>query len=689
MISSKNIASKKNLSLAFDRLLTNPESTYKSFFRDSYSAYGMVSEKNIEILNKKLLAGYIPEKTIRVFMPKANGLNRMYTLLTVEDQIVYQAYANIIAVELTNNEEIKRRYKRSVFGNLFTDSSCMFFYQQWQDSYKAYTRAIIKAYNKGLKYIASFDLTACFDSINHFLLRSILLKKCNFSENCSDTFISLLKRWESSDGLELATGIPQGPQASGIVAEAILQEYDSYIEELQKDNSFRYFRYVDDIRILSDNEDTVRWVLFLLDKKSKELGLFPQSSKITVHEISNIDDEIKRISKPLFDDEIDEEKKPDIAASAINQLVNNNTSDLTTIKRYFHNIKQDAKSNRIAIKAVEKYPNLIHSFAYYVKRYPRKIPPTIADYIYGICKEKTRQFSSGILLDSVCGNMREKDLEKFISLAGEQIKADQKKHFIIDDRYRLQLILLVLMGSKKSSKALKGYIEKCSWWVKSNLIYQAQKNRLIDKLGASFLAEYINSEKGELAISGAYCYLLSTKKIPSLINTSSYAHNLFVEAGLECKERHSDSQIPRYLQELVGFKKKFDWKKKLNKDHDHVERTIFIALGYWKTDLTAFVNMWDTIDDMLYGCIAGKHSSALGGYNKGQLGSILTNKNFIKILPNFQKLCTTIHELRLKSHLSHPIIKRTRRHTGPIAQSNRKIIPSLIKKALDEIVNYW
>ena len=42
------------------------------------------------------------------------------------------------------------------------------------------------------------------------------------------------------------------------------------------------------------------------------LGLFPQSSKIAIHEISNIDDEIKRISKPLFEEELDDEKKPDI-----------------------------------------------------------------------------------------------------------------------------------------------------------------------------------------------------------------------------------------------------------------------------------------------------------------------------------------------------------------------------------------
>lgn len=136
-----NVAKQSNLTLAYTRLLTNPESTYKNFFRDTYSIYGMASEKNIALLQKSVKAGYLPTQSIRVFMPKANGLNRMYTLLSIEDQIVYQAYANILAKSLTSIPEITKRYKKSVFGNLCAPPESEFFYQRWQDSYKAYTAA--------------------------------------------------------------------------------------------------------------------------------------------------------------------------------------------------------------------------------------------------------------------------------------------------------------------------------------------------------------------------------------------------------------------------------------------------------------------------------------------------------------------------------------------------------------------
>ena len=161
LFSMRDIAKQDNLLLAYNRLLTNPESTYKNFFRDTYSAYGMAISKNIALLHKEVKSGYLPVDTVRVFMPKANGLSRMYTLMSIEDQIVYQAYANVLAEALVTNPKVRRRYKKSVFGNLYSNADSLFFYQKWQDSYKAYTKAIIKAYESGNKYIASFDLTAC------------------------------------------------------------------------------------------------------------------------------------------------------------------------------------------------------------------------------------------------------------------------------------------------------------------------------------------------------------------------------------------------------------------------------------------------------------------------------------------------------------------------------------------------
>ncbi len=690
MVSITNVANKANLALAYNRLLTNPESTYKNFFRNTYSAYGMAVEQNIEVLRKKLKAGYLPMPTIRTFMPKSNGLSRMYLLMSIEDQIVYQAYANALAEALVANPQIKRRYKKSVFGNLYSNKNSPFFYQKWQDSYKAYTKAIVRAYEAGNNYIASFDLTACYDSINHKLLFNILRDRCRFSENCAKSFILLLEKWESANELELGTGIPQGPQASGVVAEAVLAEYDAYIELIQKSLPFQYFRYVDDIKILSDNESTVRWVLFLLDKKSKELGLFPQSSKIAVHKIINIDDEIKRISIPLFEDDFDDEKKPLVALSAIRKLMKEDPPDLTTIKRYFQYVKQDAASNRLAIAAVKRFPNMVHSFAFYVQRYPRKIPPTISDYIYGCCQDKTQQFAAGLLLESVVGNLSVKDEERFALLAANILTLDKKSSFIVDSRFRANLISLLLIHNASLSSKQKNYIKSSNWWVQSSFIYQAQKSHQVSKVGDRFITDYIKSSECDIAIASATCCLLaSNPNIPTPISEiSPYAQIIFKQSGLIQRSRYSNSQIPRYLNELAGVQIKFAWKKKLGKEHDQIERTLFTALGYWKTDLTAFVNIWDTMDDRLCCLLVNAHPE-LGGYTLGKIGGIDKSKSFISNIPRFHKMCMTLHQLRLHSHLSHSEVRGTHQYTGPIPQKKRREILRLIKSGLEEMMQFW
>lgn len=685
-----NVYKQSNLELAYHRLITNPESTYKNFFRDIYTAYAFSLSENIKIIRCKLKAGYVPGGSIRTFMPKANGLNRMFTLLSIEDQIVYQAYANIIAESLTSNSKCQHRYGKSVFGNLYTNSNDIFFYQEWQKSYRSYTKAIIKSYKAGNNYIASFDLTACYDSINHVLLRSLLHGKYHFSEDCANEFINFLKKIESSDGPELAVGIPQGPLASGIIAEVVLSEFDAYIEKIRKRYSFQYFRYVDDIKILSENEETTRWVLFLLDRKSKELGLLPQASKTSAHKIQDINEEIKRISKPLFDNEFDDNKKSSIAIEQIQHLLKQNPADLTTIKRYFHKIQPCAKANQQAIAMVSRFPNTVHSFAYYVIRYPRKIPPTISNYIYTCCHDKTQQFSSGILLESIIGNMTYHDIVRFLELAKTLLAEDKKSHFIIDSRYKSQLIFFVLAYGNISLKKAEGIIKRSDWWIKSKLLFQLSKQDIRHDVQNFCIGKYVCEKNCDLGLTASSCILTSTYEVsfPAIHLLSPLAQNTLKRAGIIQRSRYSTSQINRYIHEITEQPFSFQWKKHLTNEHNQLEKEFFTEVGYWKTDLTAFVNLWDTIDDRLCSIVVKDHSE-LGGYSLGNIGGIKGSCGFTSHIPKFYKMCMDIHDFRLSSHLSHAIVKTTHKYTGPIAQKNRRKIKKLISEGILDLINYW
>jgi hypothetical protein len=90
--------SKPNLRLAWKWLATNPEPQFKNYVRHIYRAYSLCIEANLDDLHKRLVNhSYTPQHATKLFFPKKSGILRPYSLLCVEDQIVYQALINVIA----------------------------------------------------------------------------------------------------------------------------------------------------------------------------------------------------------------------------------------------------------------------------------------------------------------------------------------------------------------------------------------------------------------------------------------------------------------------------------------------------------------------------------------------------------------------------------------------------------------
>ena len=58
---------------------------------------------------------------------------------TVEDQIVYQATANVVAERLL--PKVRRRYNKEVFGHLYAGKSSKWFYRKWSDGYARFNAA--------------------------------------------------------------------------------------------------------------------------------------------------------------------------------------------------------------------------------------------------------------------------------------------------------------------------------------------------------------------------------------------------------------------------------------------------------------------------------------------------------------------------------------------------------------------
>lgn len=116
----------KNLRRAYRWLLSNPDPIYKEYFRDAYDAFALASETHLKwIRNEGIRERYQASHASKVMLPKASGSLRSITLLTVEDQIVYQACVNIVAEALYRRT--RRRHETVVFAHLYGGKSSPFF----------------------------------------------------------------------------------------------------------------------------------------------------------------------------------------------------------------------------------------------------------------------------------------------------------------------------------------------------------------------------------------------------------------------------------------------------------------------------------------------------------------------------------------------------------------------------------
>ncbi len=274
--------------LAWNRINTGANHQVKRYFRHLYASYSIALDANIQDLHERLRHGsYEPQQPVRVFLPKPSGLQRPLTLLSLEDQIVLQAIANLFANKLRNRR--KAVEKRYVYSNILCKkNNDIFFLEDWHPYYEAFTGKILYLYRKGYHWIGEFDLAAFYETIAHDLLLKTAFPRGGLGQY-HDRFLRWLKTWSAEKpNTSHGHGIPQGPIASDFLADCFLLHVD---KEMGK--RFCYMRYVDDVRIMGKSEQEVRRAAIELEILCRNRGLIPQAKKCELKKIGSAD-EIRR-----------------------------------------------------------------------------------------------------------------------------------------------------------------------------------------------------------------------------------------------------------------------------------------------------------------------------------------------------------------------------------------------------------
>ena len=161
-----DLNSLNNIKLAWIRTLSGENTDYRNLQRVEIDAFGWAEDDNLQYLQTELRnKTYSPSPSTKIYLPKPSGLLRPITLLRIEDTVVYQSIANVLAEKA--RRYISKYYLKTVFSNILSSPGYPLFYRRWKYGYRRWNLAKQQAIQDGYTWMGELDLTSFYDVIDH------------------------------------------------------------------------------------------------------------------------------------------------------------------------------------------------------------------------------------------------------------------------------------------------------------------------------------------------------------------------------------------------------------------------------------------------------------------------------------------------------------------------------------------
>jgi hypothetical protein len=684
----RRVAARGNLDLAWLRLRTSTEPAYREYFRPLYRAFGVAADEHLDVLHDALIGGYYePSPATKVYFPKPSGLQRVYTLLTVEDHVVYQAIANTIADRL--HRRFRERYLRSVFGHIYAGPGNPFFYRDWRSSYKSYAGAIRRAFKDGYLHTASFDLTACYDSIDHGVLEHFL-GDLGVSLEVSRLLCKMLHQWTGANPakpIHHSHGIPQGPVPSGLLAEVVLAYFDSTARK----KGLRYFRYVDDIRLFAKDEFTLRHELIALDIKSKEVGLFPQSSKVSIHRVTNIEEEIKGVSQPAGTYGtrvvVDQRKlkKALISLSPRFRVANQS--------QFKYDLGGAAPNSALILRLLailDREPSFYYPVCRYIARCPRVSRKASRELLKVLRSHDLYPGFAAGLLRCARENLHRDAQPTLFAYCKSRLKGRRSSR---SPEVRAAAAAVLLWNRQLTWQESRDVLAwKDSWWLRAWTPGFLRPDHIGVPSYEAIIHDLLRDEASGPALVGAELLVTHRLAVPRpMRDVNPAAQRTLLAVGKIGRVQHATCPIRTRVVRTLGAKMRpVVWTKIFDaRTYRLMITRVAVWASYATTDSTAWVVLTDTMNDILLDALH-KHDSAIGSYSLGNIGSAMQpTSRLAKKYPKLYAIIDRVHDLRLGADLAHPVTRSTNAPTSRIPfREMRKLLRPLEAGYL-ELWQHW
>ena len=683
-----------NFDLAFTRVLTSSNGSYKNFFRHYYASYDLARKENLKHLIAEIVSGkYQPSRPRHIYYPKSSGVLRPITLLRVEDQIVYQALLNVVA-ERFSNLQSGHAFTRT-FGALFQGPSSDFFYYDWHHAYEQFNFAIEQAVAAKQDYFSEFDLVSFYELIDHGILRTTLSKRIK-SPEFLDFLFNCLGHWTHNKTGELRHGVPQGPAPSAFLAECILFTMDSL-----KFKGVTYLRYIDDIRILSASPTPIRRALIQLDLKSKALGLVPQAQKITApRKVADASEITKKIPSLVLEQESQAKLSQKVVRKLFKDSLLKDKSGWRVINpTHFKYSLGRLNANPTILKRVAeiagRQPELATQIGAYFQKFPKS--KEVVSLIHALLdKDPVYDAVAASYVDALDVCDPGTGMGKHLTLVDNVSKATEEKSLLVPlacetfRGRRIHLPKALSMIQTQKEKLVRSLLVE-------RLFRDANQASFNIKKGQGILETMCCDSDPDLSRYAAATLLEFAEpawKAPPCAS-SSVARLLFGVGKTSTGPRLA-TVLDVFFKEVLGIATKMKWKKALGSDLAALEQRCLRVQTLRNGDQTARILIIDTFNDFLcqkfcsvHPSLSGPYKSAAGKKHHPDFGAWISQPQQAKLLPNANAWFVSIHDARIKSDLAHASQSAGGKHTKPITRQQAEKLWAGAKVAYSELLQEW
>lgn len=677
-----------NLELAFRRILFAQNYNYRQFQTTELNAFAWAENENLEQLRREIVNQvYEPDEATKIFEPKISGLLRPFTALSIKDSIIYQALINLIADKCY--PKLSEQYYVRVFSNVLPKPrKSQYFFRSWKTGRKRLDEAKKRVFDNGYMWMGKLDLTSFYDLIDHTLLRKVLIKN-GIDDEIVNLLLKCLGVWTKyPKGLQHGHGIPQGPVASSLLAECILNNLDTRMTKLV---DTVYMRYVDDITVMSTSEKEARKQFARIEILCRQLGLVP-AVKIPIRKLSKIEDTIIDepsqpidyssipVEYPKLDKSSNDKLRSRFLSCFKGQTLKRDDDIVTRIRFTLFRMNKDKRLLNKIFALLITMPCTYDAVNYYLRKFrgEQEVSNRIVEYL-----EQDPLYD---LVKSRC-------LETLYFIGKRGSFGSLRKHCIKALSSRNNVILrysgVLLLGHRRNCQtALRTLFDKRQEpYLQQRLLLSIYENQEQTEREL-FLNQVIRGRDSNLALFAAYLITrdgigLSRSKRKDV---NPWATPTLVRFGILSRQTLGD-KILHILGKRFGFRilPGFDCHK-VFKRKDYLQALIHLnqAEGAYDTQRAFWLVQIDNFNQLVLYSVFNKKLRMRISYPNvfGSIDSTRLGTSF----PTLQRALKACHKLRSSSFITHAYSQEKNAFTTDLGVKQRNAVKHQLRSAYLELM---